>query len=143
MSRIAAIDLFCGAGGLTRGLADAGIHVVAGYDIDPACDYPYSKNNKKRYLALREFVRKELNYIEGKWKNLRNEEGAQKAITLLPPVAAWIGTLPKGARQPAKAMLGKLNTVSIDDDEQRKNLIKTFYYSVRKHAYSRQLAIPE
>ena len=42
---IAAIDLFCGAGGLTRGLLDAGINVVAGYDIDEACKYPYEKNN--------------------------------------------------------------------------------------------------
>jgi len=43
---ISAIDLFCGVGGLTRGLLDAGINVVAGYDIDEACKYPYEKNNK-------------------------------------------------------------------------------------------------
>ncbi|MBI3192027.1 MAG: DNA cytosine methyltransferase, partial [Pedosphaera parvula] len=42
---IAAIDLFCGAGGLTRGLLDAGINVVAGYDIDAACRYPFERNN--------------------------------------------------------------------------------------------------
>ena len=40
-----AVDLFCGAGGLTRGLLDAGIPVVAGYDIDEACRYPYEHNN--------------------------------------------------------------------------------------------------
>lgn len=43
--RAAAIDLFCGAGGLTRGLLDAGIGVVAGYDIDETCRYPYEANN--------------------------------------------------------------------------------------------------
>jgi len=42
---VTAVDLFCGAGGLTRGLLDAGISVVAGYDIDPACKYPYERNN--------------------------------------------------------------------------------------------------
>lgn len=42
---IQAIDLFCGAGGLTRGLLDAGIHVRAGYDIDTACEFPYVENN--------------------------------------------------------------------------------------------------
>jgi DNA (cytosine-5)-methyltransferase 1 len=42
---ISAVDLFCGAGGLTRGLTDAGIRVVAGLDIDPACEYPYEHNN--------------------------------------------------------------------------------------------------
>lgn len=42
---ITAIDLFCGAGGLTRGLLDAGVRVKAGYDIDAACEYPYNANN--------------------------------------------------------------------------------------------------
>jgi DNA (cytosine-5)-methyltransferase 1 len=41
----AAVDIFCGAGGLTRGLLDAGIPVVAGYDIDEACRYAYEHNN--------------------------------------------------------------------------------------------------
>lgn len=40
-----AIDLFCGAGGLTRGLTNAGLNVVAGYDIDEDCRYPYERNN--------------------------------------------------------------------------------------------------
>ena len=44
-TEISAIDLFCGAGGLTRGLLDAGIPVVAGYDIDAECQYPYEHNN--------------------------------------------------------------------------------------------------
>ena len=35
--KIAAIDLFCGTGGLTRGLIDAGIPVIAGYDLDKTC----------------------------------------------------------------------------------------------------------
>lgn len=43
---IKAIDLFCGAGGLTHGLINAGVQVVAGYDLDPACKYPYEKNNR-------------------------------------------------------------------------------------------------
>jgi DNA (cytosine-5)-methyltransferase 1 len=41
----AAVDLFCGVGGLTRGLLDAGVPVVAGYDIDDACQFPYEHNN--------------------------------------------------------------------------------------------------
>ena len=41
-----AIDLFCGAGGLTRGLLDAGVNVVAGYDTDETCRFPYEHNNQ-------------------------------------------------------------------------------------------------
>src|SRR5690348_4025238 len=44
-TRATAVDLFCGAGGLTRGLLDAGIDVAAGYDIDPMCRFPYEANN--------------------------------------------------------------------------------------------------
>ena len=40
-----AIDLFCGAGGLTRGLLDAGLNVAAGYDTDKMCRFPYEFNN--------------------------------------------------------------------------------------------------
>ena len=46
MKPIVAIDLFCGVGGLTRGLLNAGIEVVAGYDIDESCKYAYEHNNK-------------------------------------------------------------------------------------------------
>src|ERR1051326_2548237 len=42
---MSAVDLFCGAGGLTRGLLDAGIAVRAGYDTDDRCQYPYEHNN--------------------------------------------------------------------------------------------------
>ena len=40
-----AIDFFCGAGGLTSGLREAGIQVVAGYDKDTACEGTYANNN--------------------------------------------------------------------------------------------------
>ncbi|MBN9223798.1 MULTISPECIES: DNA cytosine methyltransferase [unclassified Microbacterium] len=41
---ICAIDLFCGAGGLSQGLQDAGILVVGGVDVDPACGYAFEAN---------------------------------------------------------------------------------------------------
>ena len=47
---IAVIDLFCGVGGLTCGLEKAGLHVVAGYDVDKECEYPYSYNNKAVFI---------------------------------------------------------------------------------------------
>ena len=37
---ISAVDLFCGVGGLTKGLSQSGINVKLGIDIDPACEYP-------------------------------------------------------------------------------------------------------
>ncbi|MCA9175681.1 MAG: DNA cytosine methyltransferase [Planctomycetales bacterium] len=47
---IKAVDLFCGAGGLTHGLEKAGVDVGLGVDLDPACEYPFSANNKAEFL---------------------------------------------------------------------------------------------
>jgi DNA (cytosine-5)-methyltransferase 1 len=46
-----AIDIFCGAGGLTFGLQKAGIPVVLGVDLDPACEYPYTSNTGAKFLS--------------------------------------------------------------------------------------------
>lgn len=43
------VDLFCGVGGLTCGLEKAGLDVVAGYDLDGNCEYPYTHNNKAKF----------------------------------------------------------------------------------------------
>lgn len=48
--QVDAVDLFSGAGGLTHGLANSGINVRVGVDIDPACQYPYTENNDAEFL---------------------------------------------------------------------------------------------
>lgn len=48
--KISAVDLFCGVGGLTRGLLDAGINVVAGIDVEKKCEYPYENNNEAKFI---------------------------------------------------------------------------------------------
>ncbi len=48
---VAAVDLFCGIGGLTRGLIKAGIPVVAGIDIDKTCKYAYEANNQSTFIC--------------------------------------------------------------------------------------------
>lgn len=47
---LAGIDLFCGAGGLTYGLQKAGIRIVAGIDLDPACEFPFTSNNGTHFI---------------------------------------------------------------------------------------------
>lgn len=48
--KVACVDLFCGAGGLTHGFVTEGLPVVAGIDLDPACRFPYEANNQARFL---------------------------------------------------------------------------------------------
>ena len=50
MTRFVAVDLFCGAGGLTHGFWQAGIPVAAGVDIDPTCRFPMETNNPKTHF---------------------------------------------------------------------------------------------
>lgn len=46
------MDLFCGAGGLTHGLIEAGVRVVVGVDLDDACRHPYEANNGSGFRAI-------------------------------------------------------------------------------------------
>lgn len=54
ITRIEGIDLFCGVGGLSCGLATQGVRVVAGIDMDPACKYPYEANHESAKFLLRD-----------------------------------------------------------------------------------------
>lgn len=45
----AAVDLFCGVGGVTHGLETAGIPVEVGVDYDDECGYAYEANNSARF----------------------------------------------------------------------------------------------
>ncbi len=47
---VSVVDLFCGIGGLTKGLEFAGLDVIAGVDIDETCRYAYEMNNKSKFI---------------------------------------------------------------------------------------------
>ncbi|WP_291952382.1 DNA cytosine methyltransferase [Cloacibacillus sp.] len=48
---VSVVDLFCGVGGLTKGLELAGMNVVAGIDLDESCKYAYESNNRARFIT--------------------------------------------------------------------------------------------
>ena len=48
--KIEAVDLFCGIGGLSFGLLQANIDVIAGLDINSFCKEIYEKNNKSKFI---------------------------------------------------------------------------------------------
>ena len=45
-NKLKAIDFFCGTGGMTYGMSQSGIEVLAGIDNDPNCSDTYSINNQ-------------------------------------------------------------------------------------------------
>lgn len=52
MMNCCAIDLFCGIGGLTKGLSLSGINVIAGFDIDSTCQFAYERNNSSKFYLM-------------------------------------------------------------------------------------------
>ena len=63
---IKAIDFCCGAGGLTRGLLNAGIEVLAGVDNDERLRKTYTKNNKPSRFINREVHNIDIHELRGK-----------------------------------------------------------------------------
>lgn len=65
--KIAAIDLFCGIGGLTYGLSKSGINVVAGIDLDESCKFAYERNNHGIFIhkSVNEVTSEEIDELFG------------------------------------------------------------------------------
>jgi DNA (cytosine-5)-methyltransferase 1 len=61
---VVCVDLFCGAGGLTHGLLEAGVRVVAGIDFDKACKHPYTSNHEGVAFHERDVAKLEASEIE-------------------------------------------------------------------------------
>src|SRR5271166_767164 len=78
--RFLAVDFFCGAGGTTRGLIDAGGYVIAGIDKDGRCERTFIDNNVNttldhsptRFLKC-DIFRKSRDYPGGQQRNLFKE----------------------------------------------------------------------
>lgn len=51
-NKLTAIDLFCGAGGLTTGLKKAGFNVLAGFEIDEVAAETYKSNHKRSRIFV-------------------------------------------------------------------------------------------
>jgi DNA (cytosine-5)-methyltransferase 1 len=75
--RFLAVDFFCGAGGTTRGLIDAGGYVIAGVDKDGRCERTFVENNinnaldytPARFLRY-DIFKKSADYADGQQKEL-------------------------------------------------------------------------
>lgn len=80
LPKFLAVDFFCGAGGTTCGLIEAGGYVIAGVDKDARCAQTYSENNVNksvdhtvsRFLQFDIFPKSE-DHPDGQQEELREE----------------------------------------------------------------------
>lgn len=93
------IDLFCGVGGLTRGLLNEGLSVIAGYDIDATCKYAYEYNNKVKFNEAN---------IRDVTKQMINENYSSDAFKVL------VGCAPC---QPFSQMRFKMKSQNTEDEK--------------------------
>jgi len=97
------------------------------------------RRDDERYVKLKDFIYKELKYIQGKWTDLRNESGENKAKELLPVINTWLDGLKGDDKKYAKKMFGKINQIVADDDK-KKEIIKYSVLAFEKLKYSHHLS---
>lgn len=69
-----AIDFFCGGGGMTCGLRQSGIDVIAGVDIDKEAKETYELNNKGTIFIEKDIRRLRSNHFEKYYGVQRNDD---------------------------------------------------------------------
>lgn len=76
-----------------------------------------------RYINLRQFLEKELKYIQSKWTELRNKEGEKMALEI-PAIKEWYKTLGGDNKKKAVSLFGKINKLTVESEKERKSLLK-------------------
>ena len=105
-----------------------GLDTASGSETDRDEDSATSSRQRiveddPRYVALKEFVRGELKFLQGRWSDLRVEAGSRTAMEI-PEVRDWIEGLPRQFSGKAKRWLGKLNRINVGEVSERRQLIK-------------------
>lgn len=74
VSEFKAIDFFCGGGGMTCGLRQAGINVIAGVDFDKNAKATYEFNNPGSVFIHEDITKLPLAYFEENFQIQRNDD---------------------------------------------------------------------
>lgn len=100
-----AIDFFCGAGGLTRGLLNAGIRVVAGVDADERCRETYDRNNRPARFHHADIYEITPSAV---WRMLGSRRTGDLLIAACAPCQPFSKhrRLPHGTKDPDATLLG-------------------------------------
>jgi hypothetical protein len=93
-----AIDFFCGGGGMTHGLRQAGIEVIAGVDFDVDAKETYEVVMEPVVTERKEYVPQEETVVSEE-----SEEAVTEAVVEVEPIAEPEIPVAKPAPEPEKA----------------------------------------
>lgn len=96
------------------------------------------KKEDPRYIALKKWVWTELKEIQNSWTNFRNEAGEEKALEIA-PIKEWYQELTVDHKKEAKKLFGKINQLSLDNEEERKTLFKYSIIAFESFKYKNNL----
>lgn len=74
-----------------------------------------------RYQALKGKMLAELKHIQGKWTELRNLEGRNRALEF-PQIKEWFGDLGGDQRRSAERLFGRINQLPMESENDRRQL---------------------
>jgi hypothetical protein len=107
------------------GRVEADFLDVEGKDDIATSDRQRIVEDDERYERLVEFLRKMLLSISDQWTDLRNETRGKEALQKRPAFANWIQSLPSGQRKPAQKLIGLIEGIELEDENQREDLFRS------------------
>lgn len=99
---------------------------VDGLDADDGDDVATSSRQRiveddPRFVLLKTWLQGEITRIGGMWTSLRNDKGVATALDN-PVIQEWFSTLTGNTRRKAKSLFGKINQLTVDNDDERRAL---------------------
>ncbi len=95
--------------------------------------------NDDRYPPLRSSIKRLLAQVRREWNDFRGNKGISEA-SKIPEVEEWIKSLNFSQREIAKRLFGKIYRLPIDDDAERRRLIKHSILAFESYRYSDSLS---
>ncbi len=144
LKKIEAVDLFCGIGGLTRGLLNQDIDVLAGVDNDSTCLFGYEKSNGV------EFMNRDINKVTPKEiADLYSKKGSVKVLVGCAPCQPYSGLNPNNKKAEKMTPLKRFaeiidymkpDIVSMENvrgltDEKKYPIFKNFLNCLKRNGY--------
>jgi hypothetical protein len=100
------------------------------------------KEDDPRYKRLKEFVWQVLKEIQSKWRELRQEIGAERALEE-PILKAWFDKLKGDHQRYAKQLFGKIESLKIQDVDAKREMYKASILAFEKLALKNSLSVLE